>query len=72
MTPVTAHFFYNISALVWVTVPVWGSILGGAALIALTVYIIVRQPRLVHPPMKRLDGLIAAATLIVLAAQYFV
>ena len=70
--PLAAHFFYNISALVWSGISQWGSILSGAGLIALAVYIISRQPRLVHPPMKRLDGLIAAAALIVLATQYFV
>nr|MBR4280535.1 CPBP family intramembrane metalloprotease [Clostridia bacterium] len=70
--PLAAHFFYNICALIWGSVPLWGSILSGAGLIALTGCIILRQPKLVHPPMKRADGLIAAAALAVLAAQYFV
>ena len=68
--PVTAHFFYNICALVWVRTPLWGSIGCGALLIALTGYIIARQPKMAHPPMPRLDGLIAGAALVVLAAMY--
>lgn len=68
--PAAAHFFYNISALVWVQLPLWGSILSGALLIVLAVYIIARQPKIAHLPMKRLDGLIAGAALIVLAAMY--
>ena len=70
--PAAAHFFYNISALVWRTVPLWGSILSGALLIGLAGYIIACQPRITHPPMKRLDGLIAAAAFVLLAAMYFV
>ena len=70
--PVTAHFFYNIYALVRMQIPLWGSVLSGALLMVLTVYIIFRQPRMAHLPMKRLDGLIAAAALTALAATYFV
>lgn len=70
VAPVTAHFFYNISALVWVQLPLWGSILSGALLIVLAVYILIRQPKMAHPPMRWLDGLIAGAALIVLAAMY--
>lgn len=68
---VTTHFFYNMAALVWTAVPGWGSLLCGAALIGLAGYIILRQPKMAHPPMKGLDGLIAAAALILLAALYF-
>ena len=70
--PITTHFFYNISALAWMTVPGWGSLLCGAGLIGLVAYIILRQPKMAHPPMKKMDGLIAAAALIVLAALYFI
>ncbi|MBR6668814.1 MAG: CPBP family intramembrane metalloprotease [Clostridia bacterium] len=69
---VTTHFFYNISALAWPGVPGWGSILGGAALLGMIAYVIIRQPKMAHPPMKWADGLIAAAALIVLAAVYFI
>jgi membrane protease YdiL (CAAX protease family) len=69
---VTAHFFYNISALAWMAVPGWGSILCGAGLIGMMVYVIIRQPKMAHPPMKKANGLIAAAALIVLAALYFI
>lgn len=68
--PVTAHFFYNICALAWVQIPWWGCIVSGALLMALAVYIIFRQPKMAHPPMKGLDGLIAAAALVALAAMY--
>ena len=70
--PVTAHFFYNICALPWRGVPLWGSILSGALLIGLAIYIVIRQPKMAHPPMKGLDGLIAAAAFVLLAAMYFV
>ncbi len=69
---VTAHFFYNISALVWMAVPGWGSLLCGAALIGMMAYVIIRQPKMAHPPMKWLDGLIAAATIAVLLTLYFI
>lgn len=59
--PMTAHLVYNLTALNWISLPGWGSILCSAGLIALMAYICVRQPRVAHPPMKGLDGLIAAA-----------
>lgn len=59
--PMTAHLVYNLTALNWGSLPEWGSILCGAGLIALTIFLCVRQPRVAHPPMKGLDGLIAAA-----------
>ena len=70
--PVTAHFFYNISALAWPGVPGWGSILGGAALLEMIAYVIIRQPKMAHPPMKWADGLIAAAAVAVLITLYFI
>ena len=69
---VAAHFFYNISALAWTGLPGWGSLLSGAALTGLAVYIILRQPKMAHPPMKKADGLIAGAAMAVLAALYFI
>ena len=60
--PMTAHLVYNLTALNWGSLPGWGSILCGAGLIALMAYICVRQPRVAHPPMKGMDGVIAAAT----------
>ena len=59
--PMMAHLVYNLTALNGTGLPGWGSILCGAGLIALMAYICVRQPRVAHPPMKGLDGLIAAA-----------
>lgn len=69
---VTTHFFYNISALAWAGLPGWGSGLCGALLIGMAAYIILCQPKMAHPPMKKADGLIAAAALGVLAALYFI
>ena len=70
--PVTMHFFYNISALAWVGIPGWGSLLCGAGLIALLAYIIFRQPKVAHLPMRAMDGLIAAAAAAVLMTLYFI
>ena len=70
--PVTAHFFYNISALNWVNISGWGSILCSAGLIALAVYVGVKQPKVAHPPMKWADGLIAAAAVALLVTLYFI
>ncbi|MBE5811529.1 MAG: CPBP family intramembrane metalloprotease [Clostridiales bacterium] len=69
---IATHFFYNISALAWAGLPGWGSLLCGAGLIGMMAYVVLRQPKMAHPPMKKADGLIAAAALIVLAALYFI
>lgn len=61
--PITAHFFYNITALNWIGLPGWGSILCGAGVMVLAIFLCIRQPRVVHPPMKGLDGLIAAVAI---------
>ncbi len=70
--PVTVHLVYNLTALSWMTIPGWGSLLCGAGLIGLGAYLCVRQPRYAHQPMRLTDGLIAAAAVIVLAAAYIV
>lgn len=70
--PVAAHFVYNLTALNWVSVPLWGSLMCGLALIALAVWIILRRPKFAHPPMKGPDGLIAAAAVAVMAASYLI
>lgn len=69
--PVTAHLVYNLIALMG-RIPFGGSALCGVGLIAAAGWIILRQPEYAHPPMKKADGLIAGATLAVLAAQCFV
>lgn len=70
--PMTAHLIYNLTALKWIAIPGWGSALCGAGLLALTAYLCVRQPKIAHQPMKGPDGLIAAATIVALAALYFI
>ena len=63
---VPMHFFYKISALKWMDMQGWGSLLCGAGLTALAVYVCVKQPKVAHPPMKWVDGLIAAAVAVML------
>ena len=62
----------GLTALNWVSVPLWGSALCGLALIALAAWIIIRRPKYAHPPMKGPDGLIAAAALAAMAASYLI
>lgn len=69
--PITAHLVYNLTALWGSGMPLWGSLLCGVLLAALVTMLWLRQPKMAHPPMKRLDGLLAAAGLIVLAALNF-
>lgn len=64
--PMAAHLVYNLTALGWMDILVWVSILCGAGLIGLSVRLITGQPRVAHPPMKLPDALIAALTLAVL------
>lgn len=68
VVPVAAHLVFNLTALIWIDIPLWGSILAGVLLIVLTACLIARLPRIVHQPMKWADGLIAAAALAVMAA----
>ncbi|MDD6051579.1 MAG: CPBP family intramembrane metalloprotease [Clostridiales bacterium] len=70
--PMTAHLIYNLTALWMLMIPAWGSILCGAVLAAMLMMLCVRRGEMAHPPMKRLDGLLAAAALLVLAGMYFV
>jgi len=69
---VTAHFFYNISALLWTSIPGWGSLLCGALLIGMMAYMIAHQPKMAHPPMRAADGLIAAGAIAVLVTLYLI
>ena len=64
--PMTAHLVYNLTALNWIEVPGWGSILCGVLLAGLLLLLCIRHPRIAHPPMKRLDGFVAVATIAVL------
>lgn len=70
--PVTAHLVYNLSALPGMHLPLWGSLLCGAALLALTAGLLLRRTDYAQRPMRGLDGLIAAAGMLLLAAAYFV
>lgn len=64
--PMAAHLVYNLTALGWMDIPLWVSLLCGAGLIGLSVRLITGQPRVAHPPMKLPDALIVALTLAVL------
>ncbi len=70
--PMAAHLTYNLMALKGLTLPLWGSILCGAGLIALTAGLCLHRPRVAHPPMNRPDRLIAAGTLLLFFLLYFV
>ena len=70
--PIAAHLVYNLLAFVPAHLPLWGSVLTGAALIVMVGRMIIRQPKMACQPMKWLDRLIAGAALAVLALQYFV
>ena len=69
---IAAHLVYNVLAFVPARLPLWGSVLAGAALIVMVGRMIIRQPKMACQPMKWLDRLIAGAALAVLALQYFV
>lgn len=64
--PIAAHLVYNVLAFVPAHLPLWGSVLAGAALIAMVGWMIIRQPKVAHPPMKWQDGAIAVAVIGVL------
>ena len=70
--PIAAHLVYNVLAFVPARLPLWGSVLAGAALIVMVGRMIISQPKMACLPMKWLDRLIAGAALAVLALQYFV
>lgn len=70
--PMAAHLIYNLTALDWPAVPLWGSSLSGTALIALAAFITVRLPKVAHQPMKWPEGLISAVAIAGLAIQYFI
>lgn len=70
--PMTAHLLYNLTALVSLRIPLWGSVLCGTVLAGLVMMLCFRRQEMAHPQMKRLDGWLAAAALCVLAALYFV
>lgn len=67
--PMTAHFIYNLTALSWVSIPPWGSLLCGAALAAAAACLCIRLPKYAQQPMRLPEGLIAAAAVGVMAAN---
>lgn len=64
--PMAAHLVYNVLAFVPVRLPLWGSVLAGAALIVMVGRMIIRQPKMACLPMKWQDGAIVAAVIGVL------
>ena len=61
--PITAHLVYNLTALNGVAVPDWASWMCCGAAVVLGGYLLSEQPSYAHPPMKKADGLIAAAAM---------
>ena len=70
--PVTAHLVYNLTALLGMSPPACMSMLCCGAAAVLCGRLLLRQTKVAHLPMKKTDGLIAAAATVLLAAQYFV
>lgn len=70
--PMTAHFIYNLTALGGVAVPEWAGLMCCGAAVVLGGYLLADQPDIAHPPMKRADGLIAAATMAALILSYLI
>ena len=71
--PVTAHLVYNLTALLnWQAPDLTGSIACGVLAIVLAVNFCAAQPKIAHQPMKKPDGLIAAAAIAVLVTLYFI
>ena len=64
--PVTAHLVYNLTALMDLSLPAWGGGLCACALAVLCGWLLHRQPRMAHPPMRAADGLIAGAAVIIM------
>ena len=64
--PITAHLVYNLLAFVPAHLPLWSSVLAGAALMAMVGWMIIRQPKMACLPMKWQEGAIAAAVIGVL------
>lgn len=61
--PIAAHLVYNLTALFRLSLPLWVSLLCGAALVCWLVRTSVRLPKRAHPPMQTADMLLAAASL---------
>ncbi len=70
--PMAAHLVYNLSALSGTALPPWMGAACGAGLLALTGYLYLGRPAGVRPPMQKADCWIAAASLAVLTALYFI
>lgn len=70
--PVTAHLVYNLTALQWRGIPGWGSLLCGAGLIGLSVYLDARQPSIAHPKMMWADRGIAFAAIAIMILSYLI
>ena len=69
---VMMHLVYNLTAFVPVEASFGMRLLCGAGLTAVALWWVVRRNIYAHPPMKRLNGLIAGAALAAMAVQYFV
>ena len=61
--PMAAHLVYNLTALLGLTLTGGWCILCGVAVAVLCGWLITRQPKVAHVPMKMADALIAAAIL---------
>ena len=70
--PMTAHLIYNLTALGWQSVPDWAGWMSLGAMAVLGGYLLSEQPKMAHPPMKKADGLLAAAAIATLILSYMI
>ena len=70
--PMTAHLIYNLTALGWLTVPDWAGWMSLGAMAVLGGYLLSEQPKMAHLPMKKADGLLAAAAIAALILSYMI
>lgn len=61
--PITAHLVFNLTALCPLSLPLWVSILCGAALVGWLVRVCIRLPKRAHPPMQPANIALSAASL---------
>ena len=70
--PMAAHLIYNMTALSGMSLPGELALLYGVLTGLLCGWLLLRQPKIAHPPMQRWDAFIAVAAIAVLTVLYFI
>lgn len=68
--PMVTHLTYNLSALYWPGIPLWGSGLCLLALLLAGGWAVKTMPRLAHRAMEKEDKLLCGAILTLMGLQY--